>query len=400
MSQKPDSINMLKKSDYLLTILLNTSYFCRVNPNLIIAYLIPFVDGNNRPYGASPKELARKLENISHDLHGVSKNYASQGFSFGGLYQPDISFPYYYRQLGLLDKFINESCPHPLNGAEEDAVDLESQYLYSVLTVMLTKPVLYFKKNHEIYEDDKRVMLKHLRRYGNRYVLAELLYYITSQTHSLPHVQQQFLSSLQGHISKNLLEDSNVSVRLRYHFRENAEDIRHALSQAKEFRLMCFSGSSFLDSTGLTDACSFFPLLMERLERDEPINMEIIVNEPQSAASNEFSRFKVAPYHIHISKERMTDNSVKGIQTLMKLYRGKVYAKTTRLYLPYSVCIFRFYNSGQDYAKIDLYSPYILNNDQRPSMIVFRRMEPELFSHFENVFQSVWNDEASTTFIN
>ena len=52
-----------------------------------------------------------------------------------------------------------------------------------------------------------------------------------------------------------------------------------------------------------------------------------------------------------------------------------------------------------DYAKIDLYSPYILNNDQRPSMIVFRGMEPELFSHFENVFQSVWNDEASTTFI-
>lgn len=62
---------------------------------------------------------------------------------------------------------MSKNSPHSSSGAEENDLDLESQYLRGVLTVTLTKPVLYFKK-HEIYKEDKQIMLKHLQAYGKR----------------------------------------------------------------------------------------------------------------------------------------------------------------------------------------------------------------------------------------
>lgn len=129
------------------------------------------------------------------------------------------------------------------------------------------------------------------------------------------------------------------------------------------------------------------------------MTVEFVLGEPDSAASNEAAVYKDAPRHVYIAKNQLSQNSIAGIRKLSEYSNTPVYAKTTRLHLPYSINIFRFFDSRLDYLKVDLYSPYISSNGRRPSIIIFRMAEPDLFEHFEMVFNRIWNDEENSAFI-
>lgn len=381
----------MRESDYLLTNLYRTNYFGRARHTLITAYLIPFKDGNDQPYEDSLKGLTRKQEDIENNRLGVSANYASQGFSFRSLYGPHITFPYYYARLEKLNAYIAHTFP--------GAMDIESKYLSKELEDILLKPRLYFKKGHEVYQEDRNILRVHLAQRGNRFVLAELLYYITSQNHHLPAVNEQYFDLMRNDIPAHLLTANTVSMRGRCCFDEDAGEMRKKLARVKTFRLFCFTGSAFLDAGNATGTNTFFALLLERLQQRPPMKMEIILGEPGSAANAEAAACKIAPYHAYIGKNRLAWNSLEGIRRLREESGAAVYAKTTKLFLPYAINIYRFYDSKLDYLKVDLYSPYISNNGQRPSMIVFRIIDPDLFEHFETVFSRVWNDEDHTAFV-
>lgn len=384
----------MRNSDYFLTNLYRTEYFSRAKYTLIAAYLIPFKDGSNLPYEDSPAGLKRKLNDIEHNLLGVAANYASQGFIFSLLHRPYITFPYYYRQLERLDAFIKNISPE-----NADSIDIESKNLCKELDDILSKPKLYYKKDHEVCREDRDILRNHLSQRGNRFVLAELLYYITSQNHHLPAVNEQYFDLMRDDIPAHLLTANTVPMQGRSSFDEDAETMRSKLAKVKTFQLLCFNGSSFFDANSAAGTDTFFPLLLERLQQKPPIKIEIILGAPDSAANAEAASCKIAPYHAYISKKLLAENSLAGIKRLREQSGAPVHAKTTKLFLPYSINIYRFFDSKLDYLKVDLYSPYISNNGQRPSMIVFRIVEPDLFDHFETVFSNVWNDENNSTFV-
>lgn len=381
----------MRESDYFLTNLYRTDYFSRIKHTLIAAYLIPFRDGNNQPYEDSPKGLERKQDDIEHNRLGVAANYASQGFTFSLLYKPYITFPYYYAQLEKLDAYMQR---HSLS-----SMDMESRCLSRELDDILRKPKLYFKKDHEVFPEDRDVLRNHLSQRGNRFVLAELLYYITAQDHHIPAVNEHYFELMKSDIPAHLLTANTVPMRSRFSFDEDAAAMKKKLSKVRLFRLLCFNGSSFLDVNGATGTETFFPVLSGRLNEKPPMEIEVILGEPGSAANAEAASCKVAPYHTYTAKKELAGNSLAGIRRLREQNSAAVHAKTTKLFLPYAINIYRFFDSKLDYLKVDLYSPYVSNNGQRPSMIVFRIVEPELFEHFESVFNRVWNDEDNSTFV-
>lgn len=391
MALKKKTVRAVRNSNYLLTNLYQTSYFNQINQSLIIAYLIPFADSNDHPYEDTPEDLRRKQNDIENNLLGVAANYASQGFTFGLLHRTHITFPYYYARLEKLDAYIrNHSTSY---------VDIESRCLSGELDDILSKPALYFKREHEVRREDRDILRGHLSQHGNRFVLAELLYYITAKDHHLPAVNEQYFDLMRNDIPARLLAANTVPMRTRSSFDEDADAMRRKLSKVKTFRLLCFNGSSFFDAGGATGTNTFFRLLLERLREDAPIEMEIILGEPGSAANAETASCKIAPYHAYTAKKLLAGNSLAGIKLLRERSGVPVHAKTTKLFLPYAINIYRFFDSKLDYLKVDLYSPYVSNNGQRPSMIVFRIVEPDLFEHFDTVFNRVWNDEDNSTFV-
>lgn len=368
----------MRDSVYLLTNLYRTDFFSRAKPTLIAAYLIPFKDGSNLPYEDSPEGLKRKQDDIERNLLGVAANYASQGFTFGLLYEPHITFPYYYTQLEKLDAHIRtQSLKDARSGGNyKRSRGIESKCLSRELGEILSKPRLYFKKDHEVCREDREILRKHLSRRGNRFVLAELLYYITSRVHCLPAVNEQYFELMRGGLPARPLAKNTVPMRQRRYFDEDAAAMRGKLAGTRTFQLLCYSGSSFLGADGATGTAGFFPLLLERLRQNPPMKIEVILGRPASSG-----------------------NSLSGIKMLRKQGGASVRAKTTKLFLPYSINIYRFFDSTLDYLKLDLYSPYISDNGQRPSVIIFRIAEPDLFDHFENIFTRVWNDEDNSSFV-
>lgn len=389
-----------EKSEYLLTILFKSPFFARTNIRIILTYLIPYADGNGELYENSKDGFERKIDDINNNrIGGQIQNAASQGISFRNLYSPCVTFPYYYEQLNLFSNYIKNQFDNVSYECNPDDFNIESENLRNIIFEALSLPKLYYKRKHEIWNKDKLMLLQHLNKYGNQYVMAELLYYITSKNHELPDVEKQILQMMQSKFSPRIIATPNVALKFRSEFDENSYEMEEKLAKVKELQILCFSGSSFFDCNNVSGNVSFYPLLVKHLEQEKDFRIEIILEDSNSQANTESTKYKISPYHLYTQKNQLSRNSVEGIKKLQRMAVNRVHAKTTKLYLPYSICIFHFLNPLLDYIKLDLYSPLIPENGKRPSAIIFKKTNLSLFEHFESVFLSVWNNEQISDFI-
>ena len=67
--------------------------------------------------------------------------------------------------------------------------------------------------------------------------------------------------------------------------------------------------------------------------------------------------------------------------------------------LSYSLFIVKFEDESWDYMKVDIYSPFVSENTERPSFYVFRNSDPMLFNHFDVTFEKMWKNDEYSFFI-
>lgn len=389
-----------RSSKFLLTILFSCPFFARTNMPTIFAFLFPYVDGNDRLYEDTEEGFRRKLDDISYGrIGGQIQNAASQGISSRNLYEPCITFLYYYERLNLFKTYLREQYDSNVSDWDEEDLNIESENIHDTLSMALSMKELYYARNREIFEADKKILLTHLGRHGNQYVLAELLYYISSKNHELPDAEKEIRRRIQGELSRRLAASPNVLVQTREELDDDYAEMRVRLFRMKGFQLMSFTGNAFFDWNRSGGIPSFFPLLEERLRTGTEFTLEVILADPLSEANADTARYRSAPHHMYLPKAQMSRNSIEGLKKLFSVAPDRVHMKTTKLFLPYSLAVFRFHNPVLDYARVDIYSPYIPGNGKRPALVIFKRTNPALFEHFESVFWSIWNDEEVSGFI-
>lgn len=395
------------KSKFLLTLLFRTSFFKRMRKEEILAFLIPYIDGYGNPFPMSRDGVRTKLKMLNDGiLGGQIQNVASQGFALNSLHSQSITFPYYYEQLSDLAQYLRKEHDKHEKATKDDSgeawdsedANIESVALKQSLQEILMLPILCFSRKHEVYDKDKHVLLEHLNQHGNQYVLAELLYYITSANHELPNVDIQIRDWMAKKLPEKILTPPNVSCKLRLDFDETPEEMIIKLDGVKQLRILCLSGSTFFNEREINNL-SFFSVLKSRLEAEKPIDVQVIFQSSDSKSAIEAAKNRMAPNCPKVSKIERISNSILGFTTLRKQVPTRVCGKSTNIQSPYSLSFFYFYEKYLDYVKVDIYSPLISSDDNRPSLIVFRRTDEELFKHFEETFLRIWNNETESSFL-
>ena len=78
----------------------------------------------------------------------------------------------------------------------------------------------------------------------------------------------------------------------------------------------------------------------------------------------------------------------------MRLWKNKyknfnLIAKETDIALPYALFETIFEDDSKNHIKVDLYSPLTQNDDNRPSFMVYKSENPDLYKHFAGVIDSI-----------
>ena len=401
-------VRMSTSSQYLLTILFKVPFFKRMKNWEIFAFLIPYVDGYGNPFPSSEEGIKNKMKMLKEGtLGGQIQNAATQGFSRNGLHSPSISFPYYYEQLSKMTIYLQaeyrkheqEIRTPSWNAWDAEDSNIESETMKQSIQEMLMLPKLYYRRNHEVYNHDKCVLLEHLSKYGNQYVLAEILYYITSASHELPNVDVQIRNQMSERLSAKIITQPNVACGLRSDFDETIEEMKKKLEDVKKLKLLCLSGSAFFDEKMDSETGTFFSLLENRILKENPIEIQVIFQSPNTKTAVEAAKNRMAPNCPKVSKIELISSGISGLTKLKRLADSCVSGKCTKIQIPYTLCFYYFYEPFFDYVKVDVYSPLISADDSRPSMIVFRQTNQKLFTHFEETFQKIWNREEDSLFL-
>lgn len=388
-----------KNSCFLITNIFSTDYFYYYSkPALFAAYFFPFVvPGKNtiRPYMES--EIEEKIRNIKENKHGNFYNYASQGFGNVAFYEPDISYKYFYKRLCIYDanKFRYFS--------KKETIDsLESDLLRQDLKNILSKRELLLKRGTPIPDCVKQELLLDLSNQEVKYVLAKLLFYIVDENHQLPNVRREAHESMIEQLNLFLEgKELNIYLGFRKDNESTSEIFHERLIEADYIQILCLNGVSiFGDSFSTMDSAAGLKKFMNLMEKNPNLNVEVILLQPESKANLEKSEYQVNHEHLTMLKSELSRHSIENIKKIMEGEgKGRLFLKTTDKSIPYALFIVSFKDSRLDYVKVDLYSPFIENNGERPSMYIFRNSTPELFKHFSKVFEDMWKDERYSTFV-
>ncbi len=385
---------MKKDSNYLITQLLNTRYFHYYSkPVLFAAYFLPFTEyGRSTPY----ERIDTKIQNLKDGKHGRYNNYASQGFGNIPFYEPYIKYRYFYQRLCEYDNNKFEL----FKKAEID--DIESQQMKEDLKNILKMENLLLKKDIYVPQHIKKELLNDLERYENKHVLAKLIYYIVSPQHILPDIEKEYNEEFINLFDNKIDLTPNIHIGFRSTMDDSALYWSKKLENAVEMQIMCISGYSlFEDQNVVNRENELFEMFKLLLKTDKKLIMEVILAEPESLSAEDAYNYKLNMRHRHVPKNELILNSIDNLGRLVKEKNENVSiaVKTTRVYMPYSLNIAKFEDKEKDYIKIDLYSPYIDDSKQRPSMYIFRITNQNLFEHFQKVFERMWNDDNSSRFI-
>lgn len=384
-------------SKYILTCILAMKCFQNhFNNASFCSYFFPFIaNKKNEPY--QDGELKEKEKNIREGRHGYYRNFASQGFGGVAFDSTQITFQYFYQRLCKFDieKFGT-------NEVERNLCGMESRENYDELFGILNRQELYLFRKKPVIKGVREELKDDLENQGVKYVLAKLFYYILGDNHILPDVDK----SLYQDVLQNLQlkqEGPNVFVSFRKNLNDTDEKFLNRLLHAKEIKLLCHDGVSlFGDEKIAKNFHSKRDTIEYLMQENLDLQMEVILCQSENGTLERMEEFQVNLPHRLMKIEELSRQSLLSLNRmkdgLKEKEQERIVVKMTKEQIPYSIFIANFENEELDYAKVDLYSPFINENDERPSMYVFRKTVPQLYQHFKHVFESMWSCDRYSQF--
>ncbi len=387
-------------SEYLITRIFSMDYFHYFSKPLIFAaYFFPFValgKGVIRPY--TPGEFEEKIENIRENRHGNYYNYATQGFGNTSFYEPDISFAYFYSRLCAYDR---EKCNY-FSTKEVSCDSLESDSTKQDLRYVLEKKGLLLKRGTKVPENVKEVLLYELNTSDVKTILAKLLYYIVSPKHVLPDITLESRRTLSIQLNTQFHIVPNICVDFRRSLDESTNIIINRMRKAKEIQLCCFDGVSLFGNSEITPTIqqSIIDTLHECAINNPNFIFELILSKYGSDSFDGFTKYQISIPHLRCRKEELPSKTILQLKKLIHLLpSSNLGIKLTKFPLPYALFIMKFDDESLDYVKVDLYSPMIDDNKDRPCFYVFKQTDPLLFKHFSLAFDKMWKNDEYSYFI-
>ncbi|SCY77226.1 hypothetical protein [Ruminococcus sp. YE282] len=383
------------KSQYIITNLFATDYFHYYStPVLFASYFLPFIAyGKTRAY--YDNELKEKIINIRDNKHGNFYNYATQGFGNVAFYEPHISFDYFYDKLCSYD---NEKLKYFVI---QDMVEpsLESDSMKNDLLFILKKDNLLLKRGKPVLKDIKEELIKDLKCHENKYVLAKILYYIVHHQHQLPNPISEIKKIITNEMGFDFNLSPNICMGFRRDMDENIITLCNRIQRAIEIQMLFIDGISLFGDEAISRDISnvFFKKIEELLISKKDLRIEIIISEAGSKANKEACQYQINLNHLKRAKSKLSLYTIDKITKLKESFpSASLELKLTTLALPYALFIVGFNDDRYDYIKLDMYSPFLKENNERPSLFVFKSLNPELFKHFKDVFENMWkNDDYS-----
>ncbi len=168
--------------------------------------------------------------------------------------------------------------------------------------------------------------------------------------------------------------------------------------------LMNFAASSFISSVKIASVYKGNDYLKNWFVYNlinGNIEVDMILTNPYSYAANDAAEFKMYPSGKNdaVAKDEIILNNLNTLYNFMQNYPSanlKVYL--TDIALPYAVAIADNINSDNDHMKVDLYSPLINDDKNRPSFYLLRN-NPDterLYNFFRNNLDSVLHSRFHT----
>lgn len=212
--------------------------------------------------------------------------------------------------------------------------------------------------------------LKKIKNKDDKYILAN--------THGLDNIPPTFLCN------KKIIED-----RLSLEEREKG---------AKEIRLMNYAGTSFFSGSTIADC---YPDEWQTWFQDalnNGLKATVILTKSDSYAAEDAALYKMYPRNgTSVDKSTIISENKKG----MILYKYdnpevKLEAFETEIALPYALFETIFDDESNNHIKVDLYSPLTNDDGKRPSFIVYKKDNDELYKHFSGVIDAVIGRDDAT----
>lgn len=388
-----------KESKYLITRIFAMGYFhyyCK--PLDFCIWFLPFKkveQGEARTYRLD--EWREKKNAIIENQYGIYRNFASQGFGKDVFFEPSVRHGYFYQQLSLYDNWKDKYYSKKQNIASY----LEEPGVKTDLIKVLSNDTLYLNNKVRIPEKITQELLKDLEEHENKYVLAKLFYYLISESHKLPDIEAEAWEQVKPMDLDMKPMPANIYLGFRHELDVKKEKIQIKLQNAKELQLLFLNGSSLLDKENNEGNFNLQFFVSEREKQNLVLRIEVIFVEPGSLSEQDACNWKENFYHRTVDKKMLSHISMENLKELKKKSAKicKISIKYTRIFLPYSLLIVKYDDEKQDFMKVDLYSPYVDDRKERPSMYIYRCIHRELFEHFQRVFYRIWNDDTFSAFI-
>lgn len=230
------------------------------------------------------------------------------------------------------------------------------------------------KENPLVY-DEINVWLNNVREHYRKKGSGSNIW---ANRHGLENTPPTFISS------KKIVE-SKLPLEIREH-------------GAKAIRLVNYAGTSFL--AGGYVAVQYPDEWKEWFERTLKggTAIDIIITKQRSFAARDAAMYKMYPTKGQkiepqkiIKKNYIALKQTKKKIDCLKKKNPNIHlnAYETKIALPYALLETIFKDENKNHIKVDLYSPYTNNDDNRPSFMVYKSENPELYAHFENVINAV-----------
>lgn len=389
-----------KNNKYIITEFLHLPIIRDIKP--IVRLFVYFIPYHYSVANDANEDLIEEQEKKRKYIEGSPRfrNVQQQGFGNIALREKDISFSYFYNRL----------CSFEENYSPES---LESDGLRDALRALIGISDLYMKVNHKIPGNIEKKVIEELDGKEVKYVMAKLLLYVVRGDEQRWPSDDECREEYTQDIRKKFTQEvflPNIHMGFRKDIDEPLEKIFDRLSKADCIQFLCHCASTFLGGEDVSRAYQnrakeYFSGLIQNGDESVGPDIDIILS-----GEKENTRQDTILYKMYPTQERMAKNEIicycrDELRKMKQLWEkqgcgNKLIIRQTNVVLPYALMLAKHRDSEQDYLKLDLYSPGIMDNRFRPSTYIFRESQKELFEHFDNVFKNLWgNEQLSEPFL-
>lgn len=204
-------------------------------------------------------------------------------------------------------------------------------------------------------------------------------------------------------IFRNNSDDCNLHMVFKGKTEDSNTSIYHNLHGAKRITLLNIAGTSFIAGDKIADIYRESDYVKRwfysRLSNGS-VSADIIIINPDSNAAKDAIKYKIFPEMLILKKNEIIRKNYEEILQVKESYQnGNIRVFLTDIALPYGVMRASFNDSSDDYMKVDLYAPLIVNDKKRPSFYLEQKDEKTiaLYDFFSDNIDALRNDAKEVT---